>query len=112
MDSICPLVPAAQTDERWAIQVHSLLTHLANKVDGEIESQSFVRRKALHRSNSMVNVGQGGPGASGLTGVYEHVLQDWVLRLQQVPLEVIRLYPGLKRELDKIRWQYGSLARA
>ncbi|KAG0099358.1 hypothetical protein BGZ93_007960 [Podila epicladia] len=113
MESMCPVAPAAPTDERWATQVHSLLTHLANKVDAEIESQSFMRRrKALHRSNSMANVGQGGvPGASGMTGVYEHVLQDWVHRLQQVPLEVIRLYPGLKRELDKIRWQYGSLAR-
>ncbi|KAG0361854.1 hypothetical protein BG005_007204 [Podila minutissima] len=115
MDSMCPAAPAgAPTDERWATQVHSLLTHLANKVDAEIESQSFMRRrKAFHRSNSMANVGQGGmPGASGLTGVYEHVLKDWVHRLQQVPLEVIRLYPGLKRELDKIRWQYGSLTHA
>ncbi|KAG0026845.1 hypothetical protein BGZ82_009279 [Podila clonocystis] len=115
MDSLCPLDPAAPTDERWATQVHSLLTHLANKVDAEIEAQSFARRrKALHRSNSMANVGQGGASqcGNGLTGVYENMLQDWVQRLQQVPLEVIRLHPGLKRELDKIRWQYGSLARA
>ncbi|KAF9392263.1 hypothetical protein CPB97_002829 [Podila verticillata] len=118
MDAMCPAVLlVTHTDERWATQVHSLLSHLANKVDTEMESQSFVRRKTLHRSNSMVNVGQGGLSGGGgggvelaTGGVYEHVLRDWVQRLQQVPLEVIRQHPGLKRELDKIRWQYGSLA--
>ncbi|KAF8988486.1 hypothetical protein BGZ52_009267 [Haplosporangium bisporale] len=117
MDAMCPVVVVVthNTDERWATQVHSLLTHLANKVDTEMESQSFVRRRALQRSNSMANVSQGGISGGGggvelATGVYEHVLRDWVQRLQQVPLEVIRQHPGLKRELDKIRWQYGSVA--
>ncbi|KAG0326964.1 hypothetical protein BGZ99_008620 [Dissophora globulifera] len=128
MDSLCPSeLPQEQReqhqqpstlvkmDSTWSSQIQLLLVHLADQADLE--------EKSIHpilTSTSISNAGAGagvrdayGSGGSRLPplGIYEQVLVDWVLRLDQIPANVYKDHPGLKREVDRIRLQQGITKR-
>ncbi|KAG0344619.1 hypothetical protein BG004_004306, partial [Podila humilis] len=85
-------------DDRQASQLHCLLTHLANKIDSEMEQAARIRH---HRKKTMEDVHSSRASVES-AGIYEQLLRDWIRRLLHIPLDNIRLYPGLKREMDKI----------
>jgi len=131
MDSLCPVSNAAcqqqqqqqaSMDSAWAMQIQLLLTHLAEQTDIEQESRSrplpppplppsdlsTLSEEDIHKRNAMMEG----------TGLYKQVLTDWLLRLDLLAVattstptsfsagSLYKDHPGLKREVEKIKWQH------
>ncbi|KAF9094071.1 hypothetical protein BGX23_002565 [Mortierella sp. AD031] len=137
MDSLCPVSdsvssdttlnnhPQAQApepttmmtlDSAWAMQIQLLLTHLAEQTDLEQESRHRPLPPPPLPLPLSLTLGKRGEGV----GLYKQVLTDWLLRLDQlasIPAEsgtgsLYKEHPGLKREVEKIRWQHNVPSRA
>ncbi|KAI1315121.1 hypothetical protein EDD11_001268 [Mortierella claussenii] len=134
MDSLCPRVrPDLQQqphqillDSTWASQIQQLLIHLAEQADLEDKTQLLTVPANVvgssypqygsgacadaQKKHSTVTVA-GDQRAGLMTGLHEQVLGDWIARLDQLADIVYSCHPGLKREVDKIRWQHGIVKR-
>ncbi|KAG0206052.1 hypothetical protein BGX28_002462 [Mortierella sp. GBA30] len=126
MDSLCPIQPcplqagqgqehgnARMMDPMWAVQITQLLNYLADKADIEEEEQGSSFGQAPF-ARPCLRVGAAGIRTSQSIetdiGLYKQILHDWVLRLDQVPRAVYEGHSGLKREIDKIRWQHNIVS--
>jgi len=114
IDTLCPITGMMTTaadsaiatergwmDATWAMQIQQLLIHLSAQAD--LEAESKPRRRTPHYtgiqgSNFMIS--------EASKGLFEQLLSDWIQRMDQLPPSVFRDHPGLKREVDKIRWQH------
>ncbi|KAG0070896.1 hypothetical protein BGZ90_012462 [Linnemannia elongata] len=133
MDSLCPVSTATPTehllpqqgqqqggmDATWAMQIQLLLTHLAEQTDIEQESRPRPLPPPPRPHSLLLPLSEEEPKAGqkkkveGM-GLYKQVLTDWLLRLDQLstitsPSTGSSLYKdhsGLKREIEKIRWQH------
>ncbi|KAF9112971.1 hypothetical protein BGX27_002445 [Mortierella sp. AM989] len=123
MDSLCPgkspqyAQPQSQQqppmDAAWASQIQQLIIHLSEQTDLEDKavqpriSTSSSSLSSTRSGNSSGNSAGANAGANLPIGIYEIVLNDWVQRLDQVSDGAYKDHPGLKREVEKIRWQHG-----
>ncbi|KAF9920318.1 hypothetical protein FBU30_009883 [Linnemannia zychae] len=113
-------------DASWAMQIQLLLTHLAEQTDIEQEcrprplpppprpaSVILPQESNEEESDDRKNIRKKG------MGLYKQVLTDWLFRLDQIATASLtatnsglyRDHPGLKREIDKIRWQHNVPSR-
>ncbi|KAF9919296.1 hypothetical protein BX616_009328 [Lobosporangium transversale] len=126
MDTLCPS-PCSQSELEQrqipmnasrAIEIQQLLAYLAEKADLECKAPLLDvcpdnANEPGQRASASIRL-KGIPtttNSKSLTGVYEQVLSDWVSRLDQLSNNVYNDHPGLKRELDKIRWQHNIAKR-
>ncbi|KAG0264791.1 hypothetical protein BG011_006064 [Mortierella polycephala] len=86
-------------DSARAAEIHQLLIHLADQTDLEDERRSRTQSRSGFRS-------AGAAAAQEKLGLCKQILRDWVVRLDRVSDQVYKSHPGLKREVDKIRWQH------
>ncbi|KAF9953450.1 hypothetical protein BGZ72_005399 [Mortierella alpina] len=120
MDSLCPMQDALSAQEHdcvsmdasWAAQISQLLNHLADKADLEEEAQGvgFATESSTGHQWLRVGSGAGHRAPRGYdsenSGLYRQLLRDWLMRLSQLSGAVFETHSGLKREVDKIRWQH------
>ncbi|KAG0365929.1 hypothetical protein BGX24_003915, partial [Mortierella sp. AD032] len=117
--------PGTMLDATWAMQIQLLLTHLAEQTDLEQESRPRPLPPPprplsllLVSDDSANSNGKGARTVEGV-GLYKQVLTDWLLRLDQLSkssssssspssseMSLYQSHPGLKREVEKIRWQH------
>ncbi|KAF9194952.1 hypothetical protein BGZ50_005418 [Haplosporangium sp. Z 11] len=88
-----------EMDSTRAAEIHQLLIHLADQTDLEDERRSRTQPRSGFRS-------AGAATAQEKLGLCKQILKDWVMRLDRISDQAYRPHPGLKREVDKIRWQH------
>jgi hypothetical protein len=107
-------------DATWAMQIQLLLTHLAEQTDIEQESRPRPLPPPPRPLSLLLPIPEETePGQKKWTGkvegvgLYKQVLTDWLLRLDQLAAvsslgggSLYKVHPGLKREIEKIRWQH------
>ncbi|KAF9964226.1 hypothetical protein BGZ70_006761 [Mortierella alpina] len=119
MNLLCPIRDASSVQEQdkvsmnasWAAQISQLLNYLADKADSEEEERGVCSTSEASSNRQRLRVG-GDAGHrtpkgynSESSGLYQQILRDWLMRLSQLSGEVFETHSGLKRDIDKIRWQ-------
>ncbi|CAO3566577.1 unnamed protein product [Mortierella alpina] len=120
MNLLCPIRDASSVQEpdgvsmnaSWAAQISQLLNYLADKADLEEEERGSCLRSETSSNRLWLRVSgyadHRAPKGYDIesSGLYRQILRDWLIRLSQLSGEVLETHSGLKRDVDKIRWQH------